>query len=372
MKNKPQILWIAVCFLAKISPLLAQADCAALAKAADTQIAEKNLRLAITTCNTALNSCKTADWYARRGAILLQINEPQKAVADLTTAINLQPTAIAYAQRGLAYAKQGDADASRNDFNKALDLDAKNKEILRLRDEAETAVAEGIAAKKAEEKTAAKPNMPEKNNAETADIADAPVTDEPNLARRKADATTGSLRSRLPQNDAANYNAGNNSNPNNKNAPQSSFRSGVCYEAFLLAHNGNFAAARRAANDILRRQPNNNEAYRVLGYAAAQQNDRSAAIRYYSTALQLDRNDAVAYTQRGLQYGILGDNAQSLRDYNTALQIDPRSKDALYLRGIYNVTSNNRRRQQQGCTDLAQAAALGMPKAQAMLQQYCK
>ena len=374
MKHKHTVLSLALAFCASLTHAYAQTDCATLAKAADTQIAEKDLRAAITTCNTALNTCKTGDWYARRGKLLLQLKDPQHATADLAEAIRLLPDdALLYAERGLAYAQTGDTDASRNDFNKAIDLAGVSLApvVLRLRDEAEEVTTKRIAEQKTEEKTEQKTEQKQTNagqgdNTRTAkqteDIADSPIPTERNLPRKNASSANPAYNENRAARAAA---------PQTVRAT-GSFSSPACREAFLLAHNGNFMAAKRAAQTVLRQQPTNPEAYRVLGYVAAQEGNRATAIRHYSTALHFNPNDAVAYTQRGLQYGILGDNAQSLRDYNTALQIDPEDKDALYLRGVYNVTASNRRRQQQGCTDLAQAAQLGMPKAQTMLLKYCR
>ncbi len=65
--------------------------------------------------------------YIKRGAVLRDVNEFDRALKDFNMAIDINPEfANAYTQRGVYYARIGNAEKALNDFNKAIDVDPKS------------------------------------------------------------------------------------------------------------------------------------------------------------------------------------------------------------------------------------------------------
>ena len=64
-----------------------------------------------------------AGGYLNRGIAYRAKGEPDRAIADFTQAIKLNPRASAYNTRGTAYGDKGEYDAAIADFTKAIELD---------------------------------------------------------------------------------------------------------------------------------------------------------------------------------------------------------------------------------------------------------
>jgi tetratricopeptide (TPR) repeat protein len=74
-----------------------------------------------------------ADLLSMRGEAYHRLGEYEKAIADLTLAIELAPqnNAVAFAQRGNVRAELGDYGRAINDFRQALAVDANSAEVHR-------------------------------------------------------------------------------------------------------------------------------------------------------------------------------------------------------------------------------------------------
>ena len=93
--------------------------------------AEKNLKYneAISYFNAAIAlDSSYADSFYHRGICYIYMFQPQKAIADYTKAIALQPNFIAaYQERASIYYAVGEYDLGLKDINFVLQLDPKNK-----------------------------------------------------------------------------------------------------------------------------------------------------------------------------------------------------------------------------------------------------
>ena len=81
--------------------------------------------LAFTLCILS-SGCdsRSAPAYNNRGIAYSEQGEFEKAIADLTKAIELDPTdAPAYKNRGDAYWQEGELDKATADYNKVIELD---------------------------------------------------------------------------------------------------------------------------------------------------------------------------------------------------------------------------------------------------------
>jgi tetratricopeptide (TPR) repeat protein len=61
--------------------------------------------------------------YLCRAQAYWNKNEQDKAIADYTMSIHLNPDSVVYHARGLAYSKKGDKAKAREDFDQAKKLD---------------------------------------------------------------------------------------------------------------------------------------------------------------------------------------------------------------------------------------------------------
>nr|XP_006819295.1 PREDICTED: tetratricopeptide repeat protein 13-like [Saccoglossus kowalevskii] len=71
--------------------------------------------------------------WERRAEIYMSLGRTNEALADLTTAITLVPSAKAYAHRGTVHFKEENYLAAEEDFQKSLELDSKQSEIMHFR-----------------------------------------------------------------------------------------------------------------------------------------------------------------------------------------------------------------------------------------------
>jgi tetratricopeptide (TPR) repeat protein len=76
------------------------------------------------------------------------------------------------------------------------------------------------------------------------------------------------------------------------------------------------------ANQVLVLDPNNSEAYRIIGYADEIEQKYPAAITNYNKAISLNPKSADAYANRGHAYELQGNYKNAMADYATALSIN--------------------------------------------------
>ena len=101
----------------------------------------KNSDLRISGCSKLikskrLNKKNRANAYTNRGTAYAKKGEVDRAIADYTKTIALNPKhAIAYYNRGVTYEKKGDKEQAIADYRKALEIDPSDqdaKEALKL------------------------------------------------------------------------------------------------------------------------------------------------------------------------------------------------------------------------------------------------
>ena len=90
------------------------------------------------------------------------------------------------------------------------------------------------------------------------------------------------------------------------------------------------------AQEILIIDPNNSEAYGIIGYGYEIEQNYSQALENYNKALSLNSNNALAFANRGHVYFLQGNYELALKDYNSAIAIDSTLDKALIGEaGIY-------------------------------------
>lgn len=72
-------------------------------------------------------------YFSNRGYALIELNQLDKAIADLTTALRIRPSQKGYANRGYAYAQLSRHAEAVADYNESLRLVAKDGQTLYLR-----------------------------------------------------------------------------------------------------------------------------------------------------------------------------------------------------------------------------------------------
>lgn len=110
---------------------------------------------------------------------------------------------------------------------------------------------------------------------------------------------------------------------------------------------GNLQQAEDIYNKILKKQPNNAEAYYNLGFIYGMKKQTDKAVTYYQKALQYDPNNSVAYNNLG---GILQEKKllnQAIDCYQKALKLDPGNPifhynlgSAWHVQGQYQEATN--------------------------------
>lgn len=96
--------------------------------------------------------------------------------------------------------------------------------------------------------------------------------------------------------------------------------------------------------EVLKKDPNNSEAYRVQGYAYEIMSLWPQATESYNKAIQINPQNAHAYANRGHLYDLLGIFDKARSDYEAAIKIDENEEHALFnLARIEARTGNTER-----------------------------
>jgi len=87
------------------------------------------------------------------------------------------------------------------------------------------------------------------------------------------------------------------------------------------------------AQKVLDLDPENAEAYRIIGYANEIMQEYSKAISAYNKAIELDPKNALALSNRGHAYDLMGDLEKAKEGYQAALVVDSNLDHALLNMG---------------------------------------
>jgi len=200
-----------------------------------------------------------------------------RAIADHTEAIRLNPNhAGAYNNRGVAYAEKGDHDRAIADYTQAIRLNPDYADAYSNRGGAYSSNGD----------------------------YDRAITDYTRAIRLN------------PNYAGAHYNRGN---------------------AYI--NKGDLDMAITDFTQAIRLNPNFAEAYSNRGVAYYHKGDYSLAVTDYTQAIRLDPNDAVAYNNRGHVHANNGDFDRAIADYTQAIRLDPNYAVAYNNRG--HVHANN-------------------------------
>jgi tetratricopeptide (TPR) repeat protein len=353
---------------------------------------------ALADCDSALRLAPTADLYVERGLLHARLNDPEKAAADYTEALELEPDnlrarllrgnvraevgqtqeAIAdldevirrqaewapgYFHRGNVHARVGNHDAALADYTRAIELDATHAgawfqrgNIHAERGELEEAVrdySETIRAS-AERGTPDAAALTNRGNchARLGDLERALADYDEALRLEPADPLTLCNRA------AAHSRAGN------IDRAIADYTEAIRFDpASARAHNarGNLHAERgelaRAIADFdaaIRLEPDFARPYHNRGNAHAERGELEEAIADFDEAIRLEPGNAAAWYNRGNAHAERGELEEAIADFTEALRLQPNHAGALNNRGNVH---HRRGDDEQALADFAAAIA---------------
>lgn len=85
-------------------------------------------------------------------------------------------------------------------------------------------------------------------------------------------------------------------------------------------------------DDIIQKNPNNAENYRLRGMTYGQRKMHEQAITDLNEAIRLDPNDTESYAYRGAVFSEKHEYDQAINDFNKAIQLNPKCKNAYLFR----------------------------------------
>ena len=280
--------------------------------------------------------------YNSRGLAYVGKGELNKAIADFTKAIELEPdyAAAAYSNRGGAYREKGEFDDAIADFTKAIELEPDCADTFsnrggayRNKGEFDEAIADFTKAIDLEpDFTLAYYGLglayDDKGEIEKAiGNFDKAIELDPDYAEAYSD--RGGAYARKGDFDIAiaNYNKAIELNPDYA----------VAYNNRGIAYVGK-AEVDTAIKDFttaIELNPGYFEAYNRRGTAYGLKGDLDTAINDFDKAIALNPNYVLAYNNRGLAYEKKGESDMAIRDYSRAIKINPDYVDAYYSLGCF-------------------------------------
>jgi tetratricopeptide (TPR) repeat protein len=126
--------------------------------------------------------------------------------------------------------------------------------------------------------------------------------------------------------------------------------------------------------DSVKRDSTATEKYDIEKYFNPSMSEEERAlhkqnIQQFSDRIDSNINDVSAYVNRGAYYSYLGLYVQAINDYDKAIEIYPNIPEVYYNRAlakarfVYTLDA---------CLDLKKANELGLPQAQALINQNCR
>jgi tetratricopeptide (TPR) repeat protein len=259
----------------------------------------------IVACNENIASdSRDAQVYQARGLAWYRIGDYDRAIADLTQAISIDPKYIrAFYNRGLALEKKGKLDDALTDLKYFAGLDPSFPD-------AQKAIARVSETKKKVATAAVK--FPE--------VTPSTAADDAMICYRETGDVAISACTRA-------INSG-------------SSRPSINYLNRANAYRDNGDTDRAVADytETIRLNPKYALAYNGRGNAYLNKGDTDSAIADYTEAIRLDPKSAYPYNGRGNAYHDKGEADRAIANYNEAIRLDP--KYALAYNGRGNAYRN--------------------------------
>jgi tetratricopeptide (TPR) repeat protein len=260
-----------------------------------------------------------AQAYRSRGAAYWMKGDYDRAIADTTRAIELEPNnAYAYNSRGIAYKEKGDYDHAIADYDKAIALDPKNVFAYNNRGNAYTSKGD----------------------------LDRAIADFDQVIALNPKYALGYNNRGIAYYDKKDY-----------DRAVADYEKAIELDPKYVAAYVNSGNARRAKRDFDRAivdygqaialDPTNVEAYNGRGLSYSDKKEYDHAIADYDKAVALDSKYVFAYNNRGIAYKEKGSYDRAIADYDRALALDPK----------YSLAYNNRGNALRSKGDLDRAIA---------------
>jgi tetratricopeptide (TPR) repeat protein/serine/threonine protein kinase len=243
--------------------------------------------------------------YSLRGLAYLNMGQNNKAIADCSRAIALDPRlAHAWNSRGLAYRSLGQLDRAVSDLSRAIKLDTKHPYPWANRGLAYCDLGQYAKA--------------------VADFSQAIELD-PKL--ESCWNNRGNAHRKVGRNDKAiaDYSRAIELDP--KRATTWNNR-GLAYNAL-----GQYAKAIADSSRAIELYPKDAKAWNNRGNAHQSLGQLDKAVIDFSQAVELDPKHPFHWTNRGNAYSALGQHARAIPDYSQAIELDPKFWKPWYGRG---------------------------------------
>ena len=243
--------------------------------------------------------------YLYRGSALRAKGEQDRAIADYTEAIRLDPKLReAYNNRGLAWRSKGDTERAVADFTQAIRIDPKyamaysnRAETFRLAGDYDRALPDFNEAIRLNPKLATTHNN-----------------------RGLVWAAKGEYDRAI-----ADYDEAIKLNPH----PVPYHNRGNAWR-----HKGDYDRAIADFNEAIRRNPSYAIAFNSRANAWRSKNDLTRAIADYTEAIRIDSYYVIAVNNRGNAWRAKGDYDRAIADYTEAIRLNPKFVAAYFNRGL--------------------------------------
>ena len=279
--------------------------------------------------NRALSGRALSEMYVLRGVALIRKNELDRAIADFSEAIRIDPTyARAHNGRGAARSRKSDYDAALVDYSEAIRLDENfgraydNRGLIfRQKKDYDRAIADFSEAIRLEPNRAlayshrgwtwhlkkdADRAIADLDLAIRLDPKSAPAFNDRGVVWRDKGDVDRAL---------ADYNEAIRLDP----------KLAVAFvnRGHIFRRKGDLDRALAEFNEAIKVNPKSPLAYTGRGYTLFQKKDHDAGLADYNKAIELDPKSPYAYNDRGLIWRAKGQPDKAIADYNQAIKLDP-------------------------------------------------
>jgi tetratricopeptide (TPR) repeat protein len=134
-------------------------------------------------------------------------------------------------------------------------------------------------------------------------------------------------------------------------------------------HAQKFREAEKDALHLMEFEPENADAYYMLGNICSMKNDWAGSIPYYDKTIKYKPAFADAYFNRAVSRGNLDLHKEAIADFDLAIRLKKNFAEAYYGRAISKFRTQPAMK--EGCNDLKKALSLGYKDAQHMISIYC-